>query len=1092
MIRLALDNLSRHVDRWVREWNANSTERRRLSYPLLERTLRRAGECPVWFLSVVVVGAILLSVGLGWAPPQYFGLCLIPARWNEPELLTYFGTLWTIQATIAALVYPIVIAFVAVLLQRRATAKLSLRLYLLDAAVTPAGVSAIGLLAWMGAQYTAVSYLPVRHLAAVMVGNSAWFVLNVLLTGWFLYRTVRFLDDAMRLEVFKRFAVHVAFIREVRNHLSGLIFSHAQRDKLLPGKDYTSGGLGPKVVLFPVSDGQPCVAVELKSEQTVADVRLRLLRWAVKLWLRQAQGPAPRAVAGLRPPILEIPIVPGQLVDGRVVLCRVRDGPEPGEIARSLIRRSVLFGSPPSAGTSYTTAEILEELAAEALELGERKRFEAAGEVIRGLVDVHATLVRSGAFVNDAGEQDNAALLPDPYGFGSRRIHERWLDAYRALAEMAVRNLPSDSTLYRRHCYLAFGLVDALGGQHPDVLVYALHISTLLSYRLGVWWVEKAEERGLVNHDALHGVVLPRPLGGVYDTALKDFVGGWEELLLAEFREKFTTAEQAWAAYSRLARFTVSHVEQTVHMLLSAVFRGDRAAALWLGDSLLKWWNKLEHRFDGRGHYDHGNSLLTSSCFRKKWADVRGILDAVPEGTQEIATAAEIAAIALRRHWTDLRLTAICILLDWMPAGAPPDAPALELAIAVLQGKDLKHGGNVEADSLTNPPFVLLRLIRSQLADRDYEEVLNRVVERAQELRDPDMVSGRIYSRSGAHDLESLCVAQAQVLTAITAAPIGRLPELTTAAHTWSGDLQQLQRLKRLAQRLGDSTDCEPYRNRLPVTDAIRKAIGLPNNLDDTRAWVRATLLDLVKLADETYDQTLREARVSQARLDALGAVVSGYILGPENKAFPSTLKPDVRAMSPSGKVEVLSFSGVDKAPYTEPPLESESDSLRELFSKHASEAIAARLVAQHIETSRTTPLRGDSDLGFFDDMKAKAAAVRARGLTPLLLVPARHAPEWVRPWRYVAAGEEGAGIVAVRPPGPDDPSSLVGYFDGVPAHRVLLEGQDCYVVAKEDFAAIAYEPRSGDACVSVSHTPQDNHRLRVTFEWAFTLGLGP
>jgi hypothetical protein len=56
-----------------------------------------------------------------------------------------------------------------------------------------------------------------------MVGNSAWFVLNLLLTGWFLYRTVRFLDDEARLEVFKRFAIQVAFVREAKGHLLRLI-----------------------------------------------------------------------------------------------------------------------------------------------------------------------------------------------------------------------------------------------------------------------------------------------------------------------------------------------------------------------------------------------------------------------------------------------------------------------------------------------------------------------------------------------------------------------------------------------------------------------------------------------------------------------------------------------------------------------------------------------------------------------------------------------------------------------------------------------------------------------------------------------------
>lgn len=413
MLALIFDNLSRHTARWVKEWNARSAERQRLSYPTSERVLQWAGERPVAFIVLVLVATTTLSVVLGWAAPRYFGFSLVPAGWKEPELLTYFSTLWTVQATIAALVYPIVIAFVAVLLQRRATAKLSLRLYALHAAVTPAGASAIALLGWMGLQYLMISFVPTAWLAIAMIGNSAWFVFNALLTAWFLYRTVRFLDDEARLEVFKRFSVQVALVREVKEHVTGHIFQSAQAQQLIPGPEYTSTTPGPKVVLYPMSQGTPQVVVALKKERQIADIRLRLLRWGISLWLRKAKrAEATPTIAGLdaQDPLLEIPIEPGKVVDGKVVLCRVGDGPAPGRIPAFLIRHSIIFGPPPAPDASYSTVDILEELAAEVLELAERKRFEAANETLLRLVQLHVALVKSGAFLNEAGEDDNAAL----------------------------------------------------------------------------------------------------------------------------------------------------------------------------------------------------------------------------------------------------------------------------------------------------------------------------------------------------------------------------------------------------------------------------------------------------------------------------------------------------------------------------------------------------------------------------------------------------------------------------------------------------------------------------------------------------------
>ena len=1092
MLGWVFNGLSRRAALWVKEWNQTSVDRKRLSYPVIEQVLRRAGEHPALFLGLVWLAAATLSVGLGWAAPKYLGFYLIPSRWSPEELLTYFGTLWTLQGTVAALVYPIVIAFVAVLLQRRTTAKLSLRLYALDAAVVPAGSSAMALLTWMGIEYVLLSYAPVELLAAAMVGNSAWFVLNSLLTGWFLYRTVRYLNDEERLQVFTRFAVQVTFPRDVRAHLLGLIFASAQDHKLIPGKSFTSEDAGPKVLLYPMSEGTPCVTVRCQKEQAITDVRLRLLAWGVSLWLRNAKKvKAAPGIAGLQPQyaLLEIPITPGATVEGEVVLCRVRDGKPPGPIASFLIRHSVVFGPPPRPDTSYSSNEILEELAFEALTLAEQRRFEAASETVRGLADLHADLIRSGAFINDKGEHDNAALLPDPYGFGSRRIHERWLGVYRQLAETAVRDLSHDPILYGRHCYLAYRIIGSLKGQHLDILVYVLHLSTHLIYRLGNWWSAKVEEHGIVTHDALHGVALPPPQGGIYDRALQTFIEGWEALNLWESDEHPASAHDAWARNSRYARFAAAQAEQTVRMLLGAVVRGDKAAALWLADAFLKWWDKHQHRLERYRGHDRQNPLITFACVEQKWSEVRLLLDAVPEGQQELTLAGEVISTLLRRYWSDLRLVLILILLDWTPANAPLDAFTLELAIALLQGRNLKHGGRVDADALTNPPNVLFRLIRVQTADRKYELLLDKLVDYAQDLRRPGMVAGRIHSTVGANDIDSLGVSQSQLLVAITDAAMERLPDLKGTVGKWAQNLQQLQRLKALAQRLAESIDSEPFKEKRLATMAVRTALGLRDNLDEARDWVKAALRDFESLATQTHDETLKNAPISRARLDLVGKTVSDYVLGSDNKVFPFTLTPVLELVLEAGEKKSLTVSGIDKAPYTDPPLELDSPSLLTRYNEHVSESIGAFVIDDYLKTSGIQPLRGDSETAFFEDLSSRARALREQGFTPILLVSARDAPELVQPWRHQVQETERIAGVSVRMRQADDVAGVVAYFNEVPTHRTPLFGENCYVVPGEHFEKLLYTTRANGSCISVTATPEANHKLQLKFEWGFRAG---
>jgi hypothetical protein len=69
-----------------------------------------------------------------------------PMLKEDFDVATYTGVPWSVQSTLVALVYPIVLAFIALMLQRKANSTVSLRVYVLDSGVIPAGASSVGLL----------------------------------------------------------------------------------------------------------------------------------------------------------------------------------------------------------------------------------------------------------------------------------------------------------------------------------------------------------------------------------------------------------------------------------------------------------------------------------------------------------------------------------------------------------------------------------------------------------------------------------------------------------------------------------------------------------------------------------------------------------------------------------------------------------------------------------------------------------------------------------------------------------------------------------------------------------------------------------
>lgn len=1077
--------LSSRAEKWVGQWNETSAVRRRLRYSAPDRFLRQAGEQPVRFILDILASAFVLTV-IGWVFVRFH----LPALGGEivsdtSNLLAYFSTLWTIQATIAALVYPIVVSFVAVLLRRRATATLSLRIYSLDAGIVAAGGSSIALVAWMGLQYMALPFATATWIAAAMVGNAAWFILNTLLTSRFLSRTVRFLNDDDRLEVFQRFAIHVALPRDLRSRLMGILLQRAQEDKLFPGNAYTSNEPGPKVLIFPMAVGSARLKLKLRQPREVVDVRLRLLGWAIWLWARRARTSKPKpSIAGLgrEYPTLQIAFYPGQLMEGDVTLCRVEGEGDLSVIVRSLVRWSIVLGRPTSKDLTYSTSDILEEIATEARELTELGRYEAALTMLVSLADIHAILVQAGSFINESGAGDNAALLQDPYGFASRRLHEGWLDAYDELARLSVESLPSTSKPFEHHCHLAKRLVWSLKHEHIDIVIHLLSIPSYLMFRLGAWWSSKVEEHA-PRHDHVHDAELPLPMGRIYEDAVQSFIGSWEGLDLWESRDEQESSRDSWANQARRGRFAVAHIGRTLSMLLDAVARGDRTASFWLTDSLLKWWSSRRYHFGEVDSENYQGAYANASCLTREWSAVKSSVAGVPDD-DEPARAADIVATTLYRYWSDIRLVGALVLLSWVPDDATENVLSLRIAIDLLTGRSAKDGDENDVD-----PFsagrAILQLLRMQVVDESYTGMFDRVVRNAKELRRPRMISGRIYDTSGPDDLQSLVSAQALLLVGIIQ-PRSTLPRIEEFESIWSENLRKSERAERFIRQLASALNEDRYQRRRPAAEVMRRSIQSQGDLDAAEGRIRRSALRLAEKIVATRNRVISAATVSQARLDALAREVGDYVLAKRDETFPFVLKPKLRAESIAANPRAVTFSGARKAPYTDPPLEPEASLESGSYREFVASSIATGIVIDHVKSCGLTALRVDSQVNFLSDIEAAAAKLRNEGLTPLLILPRYKTPDCARPWRYFRQELTQAGAAAVRRRSADDEAGVMAFFHNVPAYQAPISAS-CYVSAREHFTHIGYLSQVQGSCVRATAAPKTADTIVLKFEWTFS-----
>ena len=382
--------------------------------------LMRAAEHPVQWPVITLVIAAMASFGLYVLPDAAPKIML---RDGQTDVVTYFSGPWSVQAAVAALVYPIVLAFVTLVLQRR-NAKSILHIYLHDSAALISGLMAIFLLILMGAQYLFLMVIPVEVAISWIVVDSVWLTMNLgSPTSFFLFRTFQFVRPTGRAKSIRQYAVNIAWPKEVGEHLRRVFFFNAVENNLVPGPSYGRQQIesGPSVWLGPGGSGcgaTGCSSVQLPRHSRLTNIRFRFLAWATSIWFKQvtryelvaSQLRGSRWPHRDEQPVLVYPIDPNSEFSGNTCYCRVIGPVQLSLVARLLIRFAFEFRKS-SSPVELVVEGILDDLKAEAmlfLNSGEPQAFSTA---IEDLIDFYTLLIQASVFRTPLGDTASYAAV---------------------------------------------------------------------------------------------------------------------------------------------------------------------------------------------------------------------------------------------------------------------------------------------------------------------------------------------------------------------------------------------------------------------------------------------------------------------------------------------------------------------------------------------------------------------------------------------------------------------------------------------------------------------------------------------------------
>ena len=288
LFKPSLARITRQLVKKQLQHNAAARDHR---YPILKRLVRWSEGHPAQSLAIAA-GAyasvfLLAHFDLLPAAPD-------PASTAFVDFIPISGAILGAQATLIGLVFPLVIAFVGLLNQSRASFASRLTIYIESSVAVFAGVSSLLLCVAIAAQLLFVAPMPRPAGIAVTGINLLWFVINVTTLAYFVLRTIVFLHPAKRLPITRAYVANVVWPRELSEVVLYNRWGNATAYGYLPSgddSDMFGGGAGRARVWYGLWDsGEPRVTRYFTHRKRLVNIRLGMLAAVVHDWLTEARA----------------------------------------------------------------------------------------------------------------------------------------------------------------------------------------------------------------------------------------------------------------------------------------------------------------------------------------------------------------------------------------------------------------------------------------------------------------------------------------------------------------------------------------------------------------------------------------------------------------------------------------------------------------------------------------------------------------------------------------------------------------------------------------------------------------------------------
>jgi hypothetical protein len=592
-----------------------------------------------------------------------------------------------------------------------------------------------------------------------------------------------------------------------------------------------------------------------------------------------------------------------------------------------------------------TPDQIMEELADRAIAQVDRRAPVAFEGALDELVRYHRFLIGLYATQTEDGQPFNYAEVS---GAAWNAPHVEWIRQYRRLFDRAVERIPDEQSFVEKLSYVPYRLLDAEPGTRlsKSVVESILDLQPILMHAIEAW----VTRRSILEGDA--NVVGERVgLSGSDARALAEAmpgtIGAWEASLATVSTnygwqvESDTPPREVWSRYGTAWPFLRQHLGNTAYCLAIAVWNGDKTSARLYREALVRWPGSALFEIPRIG-LDRFPWLLMPELVEGDWAAAATRSARLNHPFLPQPAPGETFAALVDGARRDVLLVTASLMLIWSIGSTNIGD------LAAVTARDLVGGigsdpTEPDANGLdfrtTMQGLIRLQMVGERYQDGTHGHWLDRLVSSMDNMRENEVVPGRVYTPTTIHDREQLVLGDIALAAALAPAE---------GSGGAVDDLDAISADEALPP-LGDRSlrdvllEFDRYRQVLATEPAgLSRAIRALQP-DGDPALAIANLIRVMDEASATIGRRRRErllaTTIDAQAMEKLRLAVEADVLA-EPALVPVFDEVEVfLADKGQGDSRQTLFNGIGKGRLVRPEMEPPSSNWTEFIAKHARES---------------------------------------------------------------------------------------------------------------------------------------------------------